>query len=336
MSTRQKLVIFVGTLVTLGIFAALFIVIDWQDLLSKFTPAMAKPLAAASGLYFIVLILRSVRLTILLSHLGETKLKLLRLFDLIAINNLANHILPLRLGEVILLGLLKTREGLALERATAGLFLTRVADLALLLVGLSGAFYWLNLSVTFALLCLGLGLIGLFFVIRVDVAIIVLQKCLTLFLRVFSSDKIKQKGEGIIAKLESLRSVVKSPFLIFINLLFGALVWGLNTLSFWCVVEGLGIHLNALQIYAGSAGAAILPSLPINALGTLGPLEAGWTAGFVAVGVEASAAASSGLVVHAMILAVSVLTALYAISRVGLSSVKAAMKRNDVPLDERA
>ena len=54
----------------------------------------------------------------------------------------------------------------------------------------------------------------------------------------------------------------------------------------------------AAEVVAGSAAASLSNVLPVNVIGNLGTLEAGWTAAFTALGVPVSVAAATGLASH--------------------------------------
>jgi uncharacterized membrane protein YbhN (UPF0104 family) len=60
----------------------------------------------------------------------------------------------------------------------------------------------------------------------------------------------------------------------------------------------MGYRWPAAEVVAGSAAASLSNVLPVNVIGNLGTLEAGWTAAFAALGVPVSVAAATGLASH--------------------------------------
>jgi len=78
------------------------------------------------------------------------------------------------------------------------------------------------------------------------------------------------------------------------SLAMWALLWSLA----WFLLAAMGYRWNAAEVVAGSAAASLSNVLPINVIGNLGTLEAGWTAAFTALGVPVSVAAATGLASH--------------------------------------
>ena len=66
----------------------------------------------------------------------------------------------------------------------------------------------------------------------------------------------------------------------------------------WFLLAAMGFRWPAAQVVAGSAAASLSNLLPVNVIGNIGTLEAGWTAAFAALGVPVSVAAATGLASH--------------------------------------
>jgi len=66
----------------------------------------------------------------------------------------------------------------------------------------------------------------------------------------------------------------------------------------WFLLAAMGHRWPAAEVVAGSAAASLSNLLPVNVIGNLGTLEAGWTAAFTALGVPVSVAAATGLASH--------------------------------------
>ncbi len=75
-------------------------------------------------------------------------------------------------------------------------------------------------------------------------------------------------------------------------------MWGLLWSLAWFLLAAMGYHWPAAEVVVGSAAASLSNVLPVNVVGNLGTLEAGWTAAFAALGVPVSVAAATGLASH--------------------------------------
>jgi uncharacterized membrane protein YbhN (UPF0104 family) len=64
------------------------------------------------------------------------------------------------------------------------------------------------------------------------------------------------------------------------------------------------------EVVIGSTGAAITSALPIDAIGNLGTLPAGWTVGFSALGMTVDEGIASVFAIHIFILIFSSILAL--------------------------
>lgn len=84
--------------------------------------------------------------------------------------------------------------------------------------------------------------------------------------------------------------------------LWSVICWGAYFVTFYLILVALGLTLPFLRTVLGSSAAIVGSTVPLSGLGTFGALEGGWTAGFVAVGVEPSTAASTALVMSGLTL----------------------------------
>ena len=75
-------------------------------------------------------------------------------------------------------------------------------------------------------------------------------------------------------------------------------MWGLQWAVAWWLLAAMGHRWPPTTVAAGASAAAIANLLPINLVGNLGTLEAGWTAAFNALGVPLATAAATGLAAH--------------------------------------
>jgi glycosyltransferase 2 family protein len=75
-------------------------------------------------------------------------------------------------------------------------------------------------------------------------------------------------------------------------------MWAFLWVLAWLLLASMGYRWPAAEVVAGSAAASLSNVLPVNVIGNLGTLEAGWTAAFAALGVPVSVAAATGLASH--------------------------------------
>jgi uncharacterized protein (TIRG00374 family) len=77
--------------------------------------------------------------------------------------------------------------------------------------------------------------------------------------------------------------------------------WGTIFWTFYAFLRAFGIEISFLQMIFGSTVGVIANALPISGLGNWGTLEAGWTAGFLTVGLSKEKAIATGFGVHIFI-----------------------------------
>jgi len=77
--------------------------------------------------------------------------------------------------------------------------------------------------------------------------------------------------------------------------------WGMIFWAFYAFLRGFGIGISFLQMIFGSTVGVIANALPISGIGNWGTLEAGWTAGFLMVGLPKEKAIATGFGIHILI-----------------------------------
>ena len=75
-------------------------------------------------------------------------------------------------------------------------------------------------------------------------------------------------------------------------------VWALIWLMTFLLLVAMAIRWPWWTVVTGSTAAAVASWVPLAAVGAVGPLEAGWTAAFHALGVPLDVAAATGLACH--------------------------------------
>jgi uncharacterized protein (TIRG00374 family) len=228
-----------------------------------------------------------------------------RLLPITAAHILAANVLPAKLGEAALVVYLRRHAGVPGAHGLALLLVSRVLDFATVAGGL-------------ALACLALGLAGAYpdldWLLPLGAALVV---------PTLAFAWLAARGERLVAVASWVLHAVRldrtgpgTKLLGFSERVRGALgdvgraqlVRGaLMTLPVWLLVFGFyavlarGLGMVDLSFPAAVFGAslAILSTLlPINGFAGFGVQDAGWVAGFTALGVSSELATSSGLAAH--------------------------------------
>jgi uncharacterized membrane protein YbhN (UPF0104 family) len=257
---------------------------------------------------------RAVRFRVLLAE-GQTTLG--RMYSVACVHGMLNHILPVRVGELSYLYLVRRVFDVSLGEAAVSLLVARLFDyvvVALIFVvaavrilpTLSGAVTWYLGGAA------GLALLALI--------LLLLARRVSGWLRgravggsrggrgaraalldwfeakLSETDKgLERTSQGIVR----IRTVLSS-LLVWIGV-FG---------TFFCFLRGLGFVATAWFAIVGSTFAVLTSVLPLSGIGSFGTLEAGWTAGFLLIGFTKEEAIASGFAVHLLVFATVVLLGL--------------------------
>lgn len=257
-------------------------------------------------LYGLSYVGRGVRLALLLP--GSAKVPLL--VSISARHNLLNLVLPLRSGEASLPLMLRAEAGRSLAEGTAALVVARVLDLlsvaTWMLVGLALVHRDADDDLP---LRAGLILAGLL------LALGLLRPVGRAVARLLAG----RKGRlGSFAGRAAGHLAAQPRGVLLLAGLVSLLTWLLTYGSCYVLLHDMGgaghpvtESLAAVGFPASLVGSSMLHLagiLPINTLAGIGPWEAGWTAGYLLVGVPEDAALASAVVSHgAILLFVSVL-----------------------------
>lgn len=300
---NRRLLIVVGSLLTLVCLGAVLSLMDWQAAIALFSRLDAPTVALGLGFYFMSLYLRACRARLLLREADGQEFRVGELLPVVLWHNFYNRILPFRTGEATYVILLGKINGQTLERGLSSLLVSRLYDgaasvslLAVCLLMMSDArVSGYSVLIAGLALCVLLGLFSLPWLLR---SVSSLLKNLLSNPRMAPLAKVK-------ASIDAIESQVRAVnrFGLVISLLamsFG--VW----LSVYCfyttLMVGFGLVSPDLAglftVIVGSTLSLFIYMLPINLAS--GPLEAGWTAGFLFVGLPSAAALSSGFGINAV------------------------------------
>lgn len=309
-------------------------VADLLRLTGKLHPA---ELLLLFGLYAGANVFRAFRLGCALNQKNY-----LSLTAVAGIHAFLNHILPFRTGELSLPFLLKTFHRRSLAAGTISLVVVRLYDMIsivfLMLISLTVVRAELQTHIAaaigYALLAMTTGLLAVFF--SLPLILRTAGQILPTFGRPFGT-RGARFGAGLAeavhemrTQLLALRPAQRYVVLPLTSLLTQTCIYGF----FYFSMRFMGIDIGFFKNLLASSGELITGLLPINMIGSLGTLEAGWAAGYIICGIDSVDAIATGFIVHGLIILYGFL-----ISVLGLACLLAtrrAGKAHPQPLDGRS
>lgn len=300
-------------LLSLGLLAALLSQIHVRDIVRLAGRLSASQLIVAILLYSGANVFRAIRLGSILGQRG--------LLDLTVISGLhafLNHLLPFRSGELSLPFLLRAFRGSGLASGALSLVVVRLYDMlaiaALMLVALAVVRQDLEprmaSAIGYALAVLAAGLAAVFLALP---AILSATGRLLPACGAALGSRGARWGERLAAALKEMRRdlAALTPRQRYLTLPLASLLAQLCIYAFFYVsMRFMGIDIGFCKNMLASSGETVTSLLPINMLGSLGTLEAGWAVGYAICGLPKADAIASGFVVHALILIAGVALAL--------------------------
>lgn len=320
------------TVVTVGFLLSF---IDPRRILAALATLKPRWVAAALAAYAVTYATRAVSFALLLPG---RPVRARQIFGVHCIHNFYNMILPARAGELSYLYLMKKRHGIPAAQALSSLLVQRIIDLSTVpLFFIAGLLLWRPAGAAGAS---AHGARNLAAALGLTVALGALVAWLPAL-----NDRFWNAAERLFARLRwdrygpfkkiralgrelsaSMRSVgnPQNLFLVWCCAMLGRLA---NNLCLFFLIVAAAIPCGFFQSVVGSTGAVLTNVLPINGVGSFGPFEGGWAAGFMFVGLSRDAALSSGFIAHIMTFLFSLLLFLTAWPRVfGLGSASANIK----------
>lgn len=275
-------------------------------------------LLVAFGWSCLVLACRGLRLALV----SGGRLSPASALAVISVGQFASAALPLRLGEVVLFVLLQLAGLKGAVRGLSFLLLLRALDAAGLLVWALATGIWLGasgmLAVTLAVIVLALVALALIRGLRVPRGVVHRLRRQQGWRRHALYQTLRVRHE--------LRLVGRSPWrvgvVIALSLVAWAGIWGLTV----ALLRGMGLDWPIRAVLLGVIGASLGAAIPVNAVGSFGTLEAGWTAALAGVGVPASSALAAGFATHLYSLAFGFLACLGGLAYLSLVEAPRAEK----------
>ena len=249
-------------------------------------------LAGAAVLYLAVASLRALRLALLLER---GRLPITTAVPVSMAAQGAALLLPARLGELALPALLQRLAGVDLAAGLVILVASRLLDVAALGVwsGLAAAALWgvtrpLTLLVVTALVLSPAAL---------PLGLATADRCATRLLGP-RGHRGRRWARRIRRMSRAATAVRRRPARLAGAAAASLVLWGGIWLVTWRLLIAMGHPWSLRTVLTGSVPASLTNLLPISAIGNLGPLEAGWTAAFTALGIPVETAAATGLASH--------------------------------------
>jgi len=277
------------------------------------------PLVIAAGFwYFAAMLVISLRWGLLLNPLKRVKLT--RLFQLVAIGYMGNNVYPFRSGEALRAVLLNRWERIPLGRIAATVVVERVFDglvmlcfvlLPLLFIELAATEIRLAVSVT-APIFVGAMLVFLVLAARPDT----LKKFLGFFtarMPARLAGVVNSLIDELLAGLVGLRSLVGVVRVFVVS----ALSWGLEASVYWLVAIAFGLDVGypPMLVVVGTVNlAGLVPSSP----GQFGVFEFFASLVLMSAGVPEETAVAYALLVHLTIWLPPTLLGFGVLTRLGL------------------
>ncbi len=266
--------------------------LDTEAALARLRQTDPRWVLACFGASLAVLVARGLRFWVLCAKASASQVT-----ATIAAQNFLTRVTPMRLGELSVPYLLQ-RFGEAPGAMLVGVLLVRLLELwVLVLATLVAALVWFGGGEAGR----QIALIG--FVLLLSLVLLAFRRLLRLGLRIskWLILRFDLQRFTLVTKLQSELDRAASGSAALSRR--QALGLGLGTLAvfvlqltlYWCLLRACGIDLHALQVIVGSSAAQVTGALPVLTVGSVGTLEAGWTLGFVWVGLGLTEAVLSGV-----------------------------------------
>ena len=311
--------------ITIILVAILFTQISAGDIAKTLHQISPAYLLAGFFLYVGCYLFRTLRFYYLL----DKKITIRELFPIVCLHNMINQILPAKTGELSYIYLIKKVHNRTIGEGVATLFLARMFDMISISVLFLVSFILVlpsltaNQGVVYTVIIVLVIFIGMLFLFLYKAQFCL--KIVSAFLSFIhasttkSGDFILRQGAETVTALERTRSGGKYSYLVLFGSSLG--IWGALYSFTIVLLLAMNIQLSLpAMIFACSFG-FMTAILPIQGIGNFGTFEAGWTAGFLSVGLPAELAISTGFSYHIINLLFNILLGLFGyvtINRAGL------------------
>ena len=279
--------------------------ISLKDLYALFITMNPVWIVLGAASYFLALLFRALRFKWLIH---SKAISLSELFRITAFYHLSLMVLPSKLGELSYPYFLNKIGGMNMTEGLASLIASRIYDLFIILlifffacIGFQ-SFFKNNLFLILLLVCLLIAFIFL--------AFFYMSGCLRWIsdiLGKISKGTHSGNSKSFLWVQRKMNEMAEDFYAIkdqksYLPVSLTSLAsWGMIFWAFYAFLRGFGIGISFLQMIFGSTVGVIANALPISGIGNWGTLEAGWTAGFLMVGLPKEKAIATGFGIHILI-----------------------------------
>jgi glycosyltransferase 2 family protein len=283
----------------LGLLAFLIRQLDLNVVLRSILQIAPLYLALGAGTYGCKALVRAFRIMRLNAGARPT---FLRMFRLSLASSLASQLLPLKLGELSYIYLLKKENQASVSQGVSSLFILRLLDvlaIALLFVlfflgadlPASLAPYFLAILAFFGSLLVAL--LALFIFTAFDEVVLAFFFDRLKLAALPLADKLRAALQGLFHSLKQYR-----PRMLAEALVLALLEWLINFSTFYFLLQGLGYPVDFFVVVTSVTFSALASLLPVNSFGNFGTQEAGWATAMLLFGYSQAAALASGFATH--------------------------------------
>jgi uncharacterized protein (TIRG00374 family) len=300
---RKKRILNAKTLVllALSVFLVYFLLrnLDTAETAALIKNADIALIIASCFAYFISNYFKSLRIRVLLGG----RVTMFDLYTITSYHNFFNQILPARTGELTFVYYLKKIGSVDISKGLHILVVIRIFDFIVIsAIFICSAILYFGARTSPLLIILGL----LFFLISI-ITLFNLKWLVIWAGRLFhaTTGRLNVRQKPLVEKITAKIDVVVEEFssfkagpLIPMLAVTSILIWGALYLLFYLTIRSFGIDVGVVQSVVGSTGGVLTNVLPINSFGSFGTLEAGWTGGFMLVGMSQRDAIFTGFGYH--------------------------------------
>jgi hypothetical protein len=270
-------------------------------------------IAACCAVYILSNISKMLRFRVMLK---DYRIPLFDLFTITSYHNFSNMVLPARTGELTFVYYLKKIGGVGMTKGLHILVVTRIFDFIII-----GIYFLCSLVLYFGRkTSVTLVVVGIVFIVISFIILFNLKWLVILSGRLFhlATDRPRFRDRPLVKKIMGIIDVLVDEFSSFktgrfvpLLALTTGLVWAVLYFIFFLSIRALGVDVGFIQSVAGSTGSVLTNVLPINSFGSFGTLEAGWTGGFILVGMSKQDAIFTGFGYHLICMLASAIPAFF-------------------------
>lgn len=307
--------IILSILITAVILSLLLLQISLKDLYALLRTIDLFWAALGSIAYLLATLFRALRFKWLLHSKG---IPFSNLFRITAFYHLSLMVLPSKLGELSYPYLLKKISATNITEGLASLIVSRVYDFFIILIIL--LFTSIGFRGLFKVQPLFIVLLVVFLLGFIVLALAYMSRFLR-WLSNASGRMSNRNGSRIvrlvrwvqqkIAELAEDFYAIEARKIYFPVIVTSLASWSMIFFFFFAYMKGFGIDIPLIKMIFGSTVSVITNALPISGIGNWGTLEAGWTAGFLMVGLSKEKAIATGFGIHIIIFIVCALISFF-------------------------